>query len=69
MYWCMCWNVFRQFVVSFQKFQNYVLSYQEPKPAPDKIFPKPLQNRLAPKPWLALVLYFQDLSKFNQLIS
>ena len=42
---------FRQFVVSFKKFQNYVLFYQEPEPAPDKKFPEPEppQNRLAPK--------------------
>ena len=43
---------FRHFVVSFQKFQNHVLFYQEP--APDKKFlePEPPQNRPAPKPWL-----------------
>ena len=58
MYWDMCWNVqyFRQFVVSFKKFQNYVLFYQEselePEPAPDKKFPEPEppQNLPAPKP-------------------
>ena len=34
---------FRQFVVSFNKFQNYVLFYQEPEPKPalDKKFLEP----------------------------
>ena len=37
----MYWDIrtyFRQFVVSFQKFQNHILYYQElePEPAPDK---------------------------------
>ena len=36
---------FRQFVVSFKKFQKYVLFYQEPEPEPE-----PPQNRSAPKP-------------------
>ena len=45
-------SYFRHFVVSFQKFQNSVLFYQEPEPAPDKKFPEsePPQNRPAPKP-------------------
>ena len=45
---------FRQFVpvVSFKKFQKYVLFYQEPKTAPDKKFPEPEppQTRPTPKP-------------------
>ena len=41
MYWDMCWNVFEHFLVSFKKFKNYVLFYQEPEPAPDKKFPEP----------------------------
>ena len=42
---------FRQFLVSFKKFQNYVLFYQEPETAPDKKFPEPElpQNRPTPK--------------------
>ena len=47
MYNCTCVRTyFRQFVVSLKKFQNYVLFYQEPEPAPDEKFPepKPLRN-------------------------
>ena len=51
MYWDLhARTCFRQFVFSFQKFQNYVLFYQEPEP--DKKFPEPPQNRPAPKPCL-----------------
>ena len=41
MYWyCTCVRqYFRQFLVSFKKFQNYVLFYQEPETAPDKKIP------------------------------
>ena len=45
MYWDMC-SYFRHFEVSFQKFQNHVLFFQEPELAPDKKFPEPSQNRL-----------------------
>ena len=45
---------FRHFLVSFQKFRNHVLLYQEPEPALDKKFrgpePELPQNRPAPKP-------------------
>ena len=38
LYWCTCVRTyFRQFVVSFKNFQNYVLFYQEPEP--DKKIP------------------------------
>ena len=52
MYWYMC-TYFRQFVVGLKKFQNYVLFYQEPEPAPGRKFPEPEppKNRPAPKPW------------------
>ena len=42
----------RQFVVSYKKFQNNVLFYQKPEPAPGRKFtePEPPQNRPAPKP-------------------
>ena len=43
---------FRQFVVSFKKFQKYIFFYREPALALDKKFPEPEppQNRPAPKP-------------------
>ena len=49
---------FKQFVVGFKKFQNYVLFYQEPEPAPGRKFPEPEppQNRPAPKLWFLLII-------------
>ena len=52
-----CWSrpavktYFRLFVVSFKKFTNYNLFYQEPEPAPGRKFPEPEppHNRPAPK--------------------
>ena len=44
MYWYMC-TYFRQFVVGLKKFQNYVLFYQEPEPAPGRKFPEPPQKQ------------------------
>ena len=48
------YRYFRQFVVSFKKYQNYVVFYQEPET--DKKFPEPepepLQNRPALTPCL-----------------
>ena len=40
---------FRQFVVSFKEFKNYVLFYPEPAPGTKFLDPEPPQNRTAPK--------------------
>ena len=45
-------RILDNFLVSLTKFQNYVLFYREPEPAPGWKFPEPepSQNRPAPKP-------------------
>ena len=63
---------FKQFVVSFQKFHNYVLFYQEPEPPQNRPAPKPcfrqlfaswIRIRIATNVWI----HFTDWRTSNQM--